>query len=158
MNPAIVHPQLAKASFGRAIQPLLIGAEKFERLGIKLLNFSYPHLDVEVDWRANCAPIRLRLDGTDFPYRPISGWWIDSDGTRLLAGFGRVPEGYGFHTSYQHGEPGCWFCFRGWREYHDHSGHQDTSWAAIRDDKRYAVLQLILQLHKDINQTGVTVR
>lgn len=158
MNPAIVHPQLAKASFGRAIQPLLTGARNYELLGIKLLNFSYPYLDVEIDWRVRGAPVRLRVDGTDFPYRPISGWWIDNDGQKLQAGSGRVPEGYGFHTSNQYGGPGCWFCFRGWREYHDHTSHQDTSWASIRDDKRYSVLQLILQLHKDLNQTGVTVR
>lgn len=158
MNPPIVHPQLAKASFGRAIQPLLSGVEKYERLGIKLLNFSYPYLDVEVEWRVKSASIRMRVDGTDFPYRPISGWWIDNDGQKLQVGSGRVPEGNGFHTSYERGELGCWFCFRGWREYHDHTSHQDASWASIRDDKRYAVLQLVLQLHKDLNHAGVTVR
>ena len=154
---AIVNPRLAKACFERAIRPLLTGAQKYEKLGIKLLDFSFPYLDVELDWRTRGAAIQLRIDATDFPYRPVGGWWIDSSGARLLPGAGVIPEGNGFHRADQSGQPGPWFCFKGWREYHDHVGHQDQSWASIRDDKRYSVLQLVLQLHKDLNQGGVGV-
>lgn len=155
---AIVHPELARASFERAIRPLLIGPEKFEKLGIKLLNFSFPHLDVELSWHSKGAAIALRVDGTDFPYRPVSGWWIDPDGAPLLAGVGKVPAGNGLHPSpREDGQQRCWFCFRGWREYHDHSSHQDLSWASIRRDSRYSVLQLVAQLHKDMNLAGTGI-
>lgn len=154
---AIVHPKLAHASFERAIRPLLTGGEVFEKLGVTLLDFSFPYLDVKLDWRTRSASIRLRVDGTDFPYRPVGGWWIDEQGAVLVSGGGKVPSGNGFHTGRADGAPGCWFCFKGWREYHDHSSHQDLSWASLRDDKRYAVPQLVLQLHKDLNQPGLGV-
>lgn len=152
---AIVHPMLAQSSFGRAIQPLLTKPEKFETLGIKLLDFSFPYLDVELDWHLQSAKLALRVDGTDFPYRPVGGWWIDLNGAPLLPGSQQVPGGNGFHLGYQDGQPGCWFCFKGWREYHDHAGHQDVSWASIRRDTRYSVLQMVMQLHKDLNSVGV---
>ena len=41
------------------------------------------------------------------------------------------------------------------REYHDHQSHQDVSWAALRSDRRYSVLQLLMQLRTDLNATGV---
>lgn len=152
---AIVHPQLAEASFVKAIRPLLAGPEKFEKLGIKLRNFSFPYLDVELDWRLYDTRLRLRVDGTDFPYRPVGGWWIDQNGMPLLPGSQQVPANNGFHNADQDGQPCCWFCFKGWREYHDHTSHQDVSWATIRRDGRYSVLQLVMQLHKDVNGMGV---
>lgn len=154
---AIVHPQLALASFTVAIRPLLTEPEKYEKLGMKLLGFSFPYLDVQLDWRNKGAKIKLRVDGRDFPYRPVGGWWIDDSGLVLLPGAQKVPNGSGFHTTHLNSQPGCWFCFKGWREYHDHSSHQDLSWASIRNDSRYSVLQLILQLQRDLNQTNVGV-
>lgn len=150
---AIVHPKLAKASFERAIQPLLTAPEKFEKAGIKLLAFSFPYLDVELDWHLHACKIRLRVDGTDFSYRPVGGWWIDQSNNPLLPGLQKVPSGNGFHTNDQDGKPSCWLCFRGWREYHDHSSHQDISWASIRRDSRYSVLQLLMQLARELNKT-----
>lgn len=155
MGP-IVHPKLAKVSFTRAIGPLLAAPEKYQLLGIKLLDFSFPYLDVELNWHARGSQVRLRVDGADFPYRPVGGWWIDSTGARLLPGRHMVPNGLGFHIADQDGQPACWFCFKGWREYHDHTSHQDTSWASMRYDSRYSPLQLIAQLHKDLNAVGVT--
>jgi hypothetical protein len=149
---AIVHPKLAQASFERAIRPLLTGADKYERLGITLIDFSYPHLDVELRWHAMQASVRLRIEAVDFPYRPVSGWWIDEGGAPLTQGRLRVPTGNGFHPE-ANGK--CWFCFKGWREYHDHPSHQDVSWASLRDEPRYSVLQLISQLHTDMNSQGV---
>lgn len=152
---AIVHPKLAKACFEKAILPLLTAQEKFEKVGVRFLAFSFPHLDVELDWHLHGTKIQLRVDGTDFPYRPVGGWWIDFDGTPLLQGSQKVPGGNGFHIADQDGKPSCWFCFKGWREYHNHTSHQDISWASIRRDSRYSVLQLVMQLAKDLNGTGV---
>ncbi|MDD5581465.1 MAG: hypothetical protein PHY16_19640 [Methylobacter sp.] len=152
---AIVHPKLAQASFEKAIQPLLTAPAKYEKAGVKLLAFSFPYLDVEVDWHLHASNIRLRIDGTDFPYRPVGGWWIDQSNNPLLLGLQQVPSGNGFHVNDQDGKPRCGFCFRGWREYHNHSGHQDISWASIRRDSRYSMLQLVMQLVKDLNSTAV---
>jgi hypothetical protein len=151
----IVHPKLAKASFEKAIQPILTSLEKYEKIGIKFLAFSFPYFDVELNWHLHGSRIQLRIDGTDFPYRPVSGWWIDQNNTPLLPGLQQVASGNGFHTNDQDGKPNCWFCFRGWREYHNHSSHQEISWASIRRDSRYSVLQLVMQLVKDLNNTGV---
>lgn len=153
---AIVNPNLASASFGKAIRPLLTGQERFALLGVRLASYSFPFLDVDLDWPAHGRTIRLRVDGTDFPYRPVGGWWINSSGERLLPGHQAVPLNNGFHANKQDGTtPAPWFCFPGWREYHDHQGHQDTPWPCIRTVSRYAVLQLIVQLQRELNKTGV---
>ena len=152
---AIVHPKLAQASFELAIRPLLTEPEKYEALGIKLLKVAFPYLDVELDWYRHRTKITLRVDGTDFPYRPVGGWWIDAAGVPLVSGSQQVPFGCGFHVHDQNGQAACWFCFKGWREYHDHQSHQDTSWAALRGDQRYSVIALIVQLRTDLNLTGV---
>ena len=143
-------------SFERAIRPLLAQPERFEKAGIKLVAFSFPYLDVELSWHAQSAKLLLRIDGTDYRFRPAGGWWIDPQGVPLTPGRQLVPQGAGFHTACESGEQRCWFCFAGWREYHDHSSHQDMSWASIRRDPRYGVLQLMQQLHKDLNSAGVT--
>lgn len=153
---AIVHPKLAKASFEKAIQPLLAAPDKFETIDIKLITYLFPYLDVELQWLLHGMRLHLRVDGTDFPYRPVGGWWVAPDGTALKQGLNQVPQGSGFHTANQDGKPSCWFCFKGWREYHDHQSHQDVSWPSIRRDPRYSVLQLITQLNKDLNGKGVT--
>jgi len=158
MNTAvIVHPKLAQACFENAIRPLLTTPEVFEKLGIKLLSFSFPFLDLQLDWHATNKSILLRVDGTDFPYRPVGGWWIDLQGNVLLPGGSGVPNSLGFHVPNPPHRPNCWFCFLGWREYHDHPSHQDRSWASLRTDPRYSVLQLVLQLQRDLNKPGTGV-
>lgn len=152
---AVVHPELAAASLERAIQPFLNEPEQYGKFGVRLVDFTFPYLDVDLDWRTRGRVIRLRVDGTDFPYRPVGGWWIDAAGNRLFPGTQQVPSGYGFHVHDQQGRPDCWFCFLGWRAYHDYSGHQDTSWASIRRIPRYAVLQLVMQLVQELNRTEV---
>nr|WP_315247046.1 hypothetical protein [uncultured Albidiferax sp.] len=160
MNPVvIVHPKLAQASFERAIRPLLTHKGRYGELGIHLRSFTYPFLDVDFDWHARGHAVRLRIDGTDYPYRPVSGYWIDEHNGRLLPGRGIVPGngGGGFQSSGLDGSPRCWFCFKGWREYHDHPSHQDTSWATLRSNGSYTVMQLIQQLSWDLNNApGVT--
>lgn len=155
---AIVNPKLAAASFGKAIQPLLTGRERFALLGVCLVSYSFPFLDMDLDWPAHGRTIRLRVDGTDYPYRPVGGWWIDRSGARLLPGHQAVPANSGFHVNKQDGTtPAPWFCFAGWREYHDHQSHQEVPWACIRTVPRYAVLQLILQLQRELNKPGVSL-
>lgn len=151
---AIVHPKLAQSSFERAIRPLLTQPELYAKAGIKLLAYAFPYLDIEVAWYRQGTTLRLRVDGTDYRFRPVGGWWIDASGMPLKQGQ-QVPAGNGFHVQRENGEQRCWFCFPGWREYHDHSSHQDISWASLRRDASYGVLQLLLQLHKDLNSTGV---
>lgn len=159
MSPAaIVHPKLAAAGFEKAIRPLLTGREQFATMGIRLISYSFPFLDVELDWPAHERTVLLRVDGTDFPYRPVGGWWITSAGERLRPGSGSVPEGNGFHTSDQDGQPNPWFCFMGWKDYHDHQSHQGVSWASIRRQPGYSVPQLLLQLQRDLNKTGVYLK
>jgi hypothetical protein len=154
-NAPIVHPALAQASFERAIQPLLSRPQNYAAAGLKLVAYQFPFLDVELDWYRHGTTIILRVDGTDYPYRPVSGWWIAPDGRPLSNGDPGIPSGMGFHTAGIESEPRCWFCFPGWKEYHNHSGHQDRSWAFLRPDKRYTVLGLIQQLATDLNSVGV---
>jgi len=151
----IVHPKLARAGFTKTIRPLLDKPEKFGKVGVRLVGFAFPHLDVELAWHTQGRAILLRVDGTDYPYRPVGGWWISSTGERLTSGLQQVPCGPGFHTQDLNGRPHPWFCFRGWREYHDHPGHQDMSWSALRRTGGYSVLALISQLHTDLNKTEV---
>lgn len=155
MVAIIVHPKLAQASFGRAIKPLIAYPETYTAAGMQLVAYQFPFLDIALTWRRLSSTLLLRIDATNYRYRPIGGWWIDSDGTPLRPGTGRVPNGYGFHTQREGGEQICWFCFPGWREYHDHSSHQDRSWAAIRYDDGYSVLQLVQQLHHELNRPEV---
>lgn len=150
----IVHPLLAQASFERAIRPLLDQPEVYGRAGITLHALSYPFLDLRLEWYRQGISLNLRVDATDYSYRPIGGWWISDHGDPLRQETGLVPSGMGFHPSGEEGKP--WFCFLGWREYHDHPGHQGVSWAALRSQPRYGVLQLIQQLQKDLNGQQVT--
>ncbi|WP_457337186.1 hypothetical protein [Rhizobacter sp. P5_C2] len=153
---AIVNPKLAAASFGKAIQPLLTGRDRFALLGVRLVSYSFPFLDVDLEWPAHGRTVRLRVDGTDYPYRPVGGWWINSSAERQLSGSQVVPASHsGLHQGSQDGQPKPWFCFPGWREYHDHTSHLDVPWASIRNVGRHSVLQLILQLQREINKPGV---
>lgn len=157
MSAPIVHPGLARRRFESAIEPLLAQPEVYRSAGLSPLHYRFPFLDVELDWHRFGSLLRLRVDGTDYNYRPIRGWWIGADGNALMPGSGLVPGngGAGFHSARQDGTPGCWFCFRGWREYHDHTSHQDVAWAAIRTDPRYSVLALLQQLQAEVNGSGV---
>ncbi len=154
---AIVHPALAKASFEMTIRPLLTGREQYASVGVRLADYAFPYLDVDLDWPAQGRTIRLRVDGTDYPYRPVGGWWVTPSGERMLSGHQQIPVGLGFHASKEDQRPWPWFCFLGWREYHDHSSHQDTSWASVREHGRLSVLQLVIQLQVDLNKPGVSL-
>ena len=157
--PPIVYPRLASASFGRAISPLLGDPELYESQGIRLLRYDYPILDVELTWERRETTLILRVLATDFNYRPIKGWWIKSDGSPLVSGSSLVPAGRGFHASSRpDGQPGGWFCYPGWSEWHDHNGHhREKSWASLRSDPACAPLALIAQLHSNLRDPEVNV-
>ena len=87
---AIVNPKLAAASFGKAIQPLLTGQERYAQLGVRLVAYAFPFLDVDLDWHAHGRTIRLRVDGADYPYRPVGGGSIHQAGVCYSAK-GRCP-------------------------------------------------------------------
>jgi hypothetical protein len=153
---AIVHPRLARASFETAIGPLLTDPKTYAEAGIELVRYEYPHLDVKLHWHKEHLDLLLRVDGTDYNYRPVGGWWINADGIPLRKGCGNMPENMGFHTAMEDATQRGWFCFAGWREYHNHSSHQNVSWASIRHDWQYSVIQLILRLRRNLNESGTT--
>lgn len=152
----IVHPALAKLRFEHGVAGLLKQPEVYARAGIHLVDYNFPMMTVEFDWRSVSRRIRLQVDATDYDYRPLSGWWVDAAGAPLVQGQGLVPSGGGFQVSPTPLEQQrCWFCFRGWREYHDHSSHQDVAWAAIRNRPEYGASSLVRQLESDLNSARV---
>lgn len=153
----IVHPRLAEARFRQGIHPLLESPAAFEKAGIRFVSYSFPVLIVALEWRTLKQWPRLHVDASDYDYRALQGWWVDENDNPLLQGFRVVPSGQGF----QPGSPPCgaartWFCFRGWRDWHDHSGHgQEVAWPALRGQSQFKPLALIHQLHSDLNRSGV---
>lgn len=126
-------------------------AQAYAQLGVQVVRHEFPHFDVELGWHRFQTTLRLRVEATNYSYRPVRGWWVDAAGATLLPGHGAVPTNEGFHNSRPDGTPGCWFCFPGWQDYHDHTSHQDVSWAAIRNDPSFSVPALIMRIHNEIN-------
>lgn len=153
----IVNPKLAAAGFGRAIRPLLDDPELYARQGVRLLEYHFPLLDLELTWERCRQLLHLRIDATDFNYRPIKGWWIDAAGHAVVRGQGLLPTNRGFHAEGRvDGRPGGWFCFAGWSEWHDHSGHyRERTWSSLRADPSCAPLALVMQLHSSLQHTEV---
>lgn len=155
----IVHPHLAEARFRQGILPLLESPTTFERAGIRLIEYSFPVLIVALEWRSAKRWLRLLVEASDYDYWPLQGWWVDEEGGPLLQGSNLVPAGNGFQPA----SPPCggnrsWLCFRGWRDWHDHSGHaQEIAWSAIRQWTEFQPLALIQQLHFDLNRAGVSL-
>lgn len=155
----IVHPALARARFEEDAAPLLAAPDVFKRVGRRIVRCAFPVLEIELAWLAGNRPIILHINAADYDYRPVRGWWVDEASQPLLAGSGRIPVNNGFQVNPNpYGEPQAWFCFRGWREYHDHQSHQDISWASLRRDERYRLPGLIAQLHSDLNQRDLRRR
>lgn len=151
----IVHPRLAQERFSRALHALLETPACFATTGIHLIEYSFPFLYVGLDMPARGQRLRLRVDGSDYDYRPIDGRWVDSQNQIIRAGSGLIPSSAGFHAEPMEGWDGPWFCFLGWKSWHNHSGHQDTPWQAIRGLPDYSPSALIRQLHADLNRPGV---
>lgn len=154
----IVHPRLSEERFTKAIEPLLAQPTLFEGVGVRLVRYVHPRLYVDLRWNRHDRWVRLCVDAMDFNYRPLSGWFVDEAHAPLLAGRSLAPAGLGFQPQGPpFGEPRGWFCFRGWREYHEHESHcQEAPWSTFRADPKYGPLGLIKQLQSDLQRDGVT--
>lgn len=151
----IVNPILSRRWFERDIQTLLDNPVKYRPTGKQLVNYEYPILIVDMQWDYLQQDIRLCIQADDYNYAPMRGWWVDEAGAPLLAGSQRVPNQHGFAANPNpYNEAKSWFCFRGWREFHDHPSHQNVPWASIRHLPEYRALALIAQLHSDLNRVG----
>jgi hypothetical protein len=154
----IVHPALAAGRFARAIRPLLQNPDAYRVSGIELIHFDFPYLYVDLEVRDRNQWLRLRVDGTDFNYRPVDGRWVNQENVILREGAGVVPSGNGFQSAPMDGCDGPWLCFLGWKAWHNHGGHQDTPWPAIRTDASFSPLALVHQLQADLNRQGLSFK
>lgn len=153
----ITDSKLSNDRFERDIVPLLNNAEMFQAIGMKVIRIDFPQIDVALWWRKMQREIILRVEAREYDYLPVSGWWIDANGVPLLKGKQQVPCGMGFQSEdgHPHELQKAWFCFQGWREYHDHSGHQNTPWSSIMLEPTYRISGLIQQLNTELNKSEV---
>lgn len=153
----ITDSKLSNDRFERDMVPLLNNAEMFQAIGMKVIRINFPQIDVALWWRKMQSEIILRVEAREYDYLPVSGWWIDANGVPLLKGKQQVPYGMGFQSEdgHPHELQKAWFCFQGWREYHDHSGHQNTPWSSIMLEPKYRISGLIQQLNTELNRSEV---
>jgi hypothetical protein len=154
----VVDRRLSEARFERDIRSLLDHPDDFAAFGIHLVNFTYPVLLLDLDWKTQGRRLRLHVDSSDYDYFPPAGWWVDDKGDDLVTGRGLVPSGAGFQSgSNPYKEGRSWFCWEGWREFHNYPGHHQVNWAAIRKQPDKKPLALIRHLHHVLNSVaGVT--
>jgi len=149
----IVDPQLARARFERDVLAMAQKPDVYAASGIRIARLQFPILDVFLSWTRMGGEIGLHVEADDYDYRPPRGWWVNTAGEALHAGSGVVPNGNGFQSSaHPYGFALTWFCFPGWREYHDHQSHQQPTWASLRSIPRFRLPGVILQLHTDLNR------
>lgn len=149
----IVNPRLSRARFNREVEQLLAAPDSFASTGKKLVKCEFPTLDVELMWDAAGRSVILHIEAEDYNYLPVRGWWVDELGAPVLVGAQRIPSTRGFQVNPNpYGEPKAWFCFRGWREFHDHESHQNVPWVSIRGRPEFQILGIIAQLHSDLNR------
>lgn len=155
----IVDRALARARFERDASPLVLDAHTYEATGIRIVRVDFPDIVVGLWWRATQSELLLHVQAEDYDYLPVCGWWDDADGRFLRPGEGiRLPHNGGFWAhSDVYGQNRAWFCFTGWREFHDHPSHQGTPWMSYRHQPRCRIPGLIVQLHADLNKPGVQI-
>ena len=152
----ILDPTLARARFERDTHALVESPDHYARIGIRVIRVEYPVLEAALLWTLPGREITLHVDAEDYDYLPARGWWVDGVGGALQPGSGSVPNEGGFQTSgHPHELPRTWFCFAGWREYHDHQSHQSPTWASIRQNPQHRIPGVVVQLHADLNKAGV---
>ena len=151
----IVDPLLSRRRFERDVQPLRESPDVFAAIGVRPVRIAFPELDVALRWVAKGRELLLRITAEDYDYRPPHGWWIDDSGRPLQQGQ-NVPNGRGFQPGgHPDGFTRAWLCFPGWREYHDHPGHQSPTWVSIRSQPAHRLPGIIVQLHSELNQPDV---
>jgi hypothetical protein len=153
----IMDSELAKRRFERDFLPFQLNEEIYRKLGIKLEFIDFPIAEISFWWKLKQCEIRLRIYANEYDYLPPSAWWIDEKGNPLLQGSGKVPYGLGFQieNGHPHNKNQSWLCFKGWKEYHDHEGHQEISWGALRPKLAYRIPGVLVQLYSDLNKEGV---
>jgi hypothetical protein len=110
----VVDRRLSEARFERDIRSLLDHPDDFAAFGIHLVNFTYPVLLLDLDWKTQGRRLRLHVDSSDYDYFPPAGWWVDDKGDDLVTGRGLVPSGAGFQSgSNPYKEGRSWFCWEG---------------------------------------------
>lgn len=144
--------------FDRDVESLRSRPQSFEAVGIRPVALEFPVLILALLWRAQDREFFLHVEADNYDYLPVRGWWVDEHDVPLRRGSGKIPTGNGLQASTTpYAEDRSWFCFRGWREYHDHQSHQDVPWPSIRDQKRYRIPGIIIQLHSDLNGSGISL-
>jgi hypothetical protein len=152
----IVDRALARARFDRDITPALAQPETFARAGLHILDTAFPTLKVGLWWRAQGHELIVHVQADEYDYLPVQGWWVDDNDIPLCAGSGRIPVGGGFQANpTSRGLGRSWFCFPGWREYHEHPSHQDRPWSSLRHQPQLRILGVVEQLRTDLNKPGV---
>lgn len=155
LNQLIVDPLLSKSRFDRDTAPLVKDKENFLAIGIRLVRIDFPILIVGLQWKSQNKEILLHITADDYDYIPISGWWVDENDSPLKQGQ-NIPNGDGIQVNpYPNGEDRSWFCFHGWREYHNHTSHQDVSWNSIKHLNEYRILGIIHNLHSILNKSTI---
>ena len=153
----IVDPTLAKARFERDTRPLVQNATAYQSTGIRVIQVAFPVLEAALWWQAINGELLLHVQADDYDYLPVQGWWIDKEGQPLRPGGPHhLPNGAGFQPGGDpNGQNRTWFCFPGWRAYHDHPGHQNTPWMRYRSVDAYRLPGLIVQLQSDLSRPEV---
>lgn len=152
----VCDPALSRAWFDRDLAPLVNSPETYLLAGLRLLKAVYPIVEVGLRWGLTNGEIILHVDATDYHYFPPSGWWIDSGGTPLLPGRGVIPIDAGFQVGpTPSGIQRSWLCFQGWREFHEHPGHQEPSWRWVRSMPGGRFPGLLTQLASDLSDPRV---
>lgn len=152
----IVDRALSQGRFERDIAPLVRDPTAFARAGLRLVDVTFPVIKVALWWPGQGRDLIVHIQADDYDYLPVQGWWVDEAGTTLQVGSRLVPVGNGFQGNPNtYGLSKTWFCFPGWREYHDHPSHQNLPWPSIRHNRQYRILGLLTQLRADLNRPGV---
>ena len=155
----IVDRALAQARFERDLAAARQQPETFTRAGLRPLAMAFPTLRVGLYWRAQGREIIVHVQADDYDYMPVQGWWVDVHDQPLLRGSGLLPAASGFQLNpTSRGLERSWFCFPGWREYHEHPSHQDRPWSSLRHLPQFRILALLAQLQIDLNKSGTSVQ
>ena len=137
--------------------PLRSNEQSYVSIGIRIIKVEYPTIITGLFWKNQNKEILLQIQADNYDYLPIKGYWINEDGVPLRQGQ-QIPTGLGFQVSSDpYGENRNWFCYPGWREYHDHTSHQQISWDFFRYNKTHRLPGIIVQLFTDLNRSGVSM-
>lgn len=132
---------LSRAAFDRDVGR--IDARSARMCDWTILEANYPILDVLFN-HASAAPLRLRLNCTDWDELPPSIELLNGEGKHLDTA---PPNVGGVFNGGAHPSTGRPFvCMRGAREYHTHSSHTTDLWDNYRGTSGMDIGGIVLQL------------